>query len=272
MICPSKCKKQTVIPEGNVQNLPKNFAVLDIIGARQERSASFSSTRSRSTSVSSRSQLQVSSASSVSNTGEYNCDVCETSSATIVCPSCAVCLCEPCSDDIHCRKGYQVHLLVPVGEFMDSLENLSSDSQLSPGNSKTEMFDEQQKTCKVHQSEPLEYYCEPCCEEICKQCHVIGDHQDHECGLLSDVAMEKREALRQMMDKVNQCQVEWNKGFDECHEGREHLYTKQRDLEGVIKSHFHGIHSTLHAKEEYLLAVVRSEIESRSRALNSQAE
>lgn len=35
--CPNKCSQPTVIPQGNVQNLPKNFAVLEIINGSRER-------------------------------------------------------------------------------------------------------------------------------------------------------------------------------------------------------------------------------------------
>ena len=275
MTCPNKCTQQTIVEEGSVTSLPKNFAVMEIIHGTRERSASFTSTmRARSPSLGrSLSQLQVSGTAVTTSTSEdaCYCDVCESSAATVVCPSCAVCLCQSCSDDIHSRKGYHVHQLVQYGEFMNSLEHLFSDSHCRHTNPDSDLLDEL-KHCKSHSSELVEYLCEVCCEEVCRQCHLNGDHKDHECRLLTDLALEKREALRRMIDSINQCHAEWNKGFDNCHEVREHLYHTQRSIEAGIKSHFHSVHSALHAKEEYLLAVVRSEIESRSKLLNSQAE
>lgn len=184
-----------------------------------------------------------------------------------MCPSCAVCLCQSCSDDIHSRKGYHLHVLIPVSEFMNSSEDLSTSPLSHQSSMEMELHH-----CKIHTSEPVEYNCEVCCEEVCRTCHVSGDHRDHDCRLLTDVASEKREALRRMIDEVNQCHMNWNKGYDDCQELREHLFMKKRELEAGIKSHFHGIHSKLHAQEEQLLSLVHCEIDSRSQMLNSQAE
>lgn len=45
-----------------------------------------------------------------------------------------------------------------------------------------------------------------------------------------------------------------------------------RTLETNIKTHFHAIHSLLHAKEESLLSKVREEVDSRVKSLQKQAE
>ena len=169
--------------------------------------------------------------------------------------------------------------MVPVVDYF-----MSSTDSLSPGDSgisslrqrslsgSENSFDEQQKHCKLHSSETLDYICETCCEEVCRQCCVSVDHRDHDCRLLTDVAVVKTADLQKMIDKVDRCHLEWGKGFDECKELQEHLHHKQQSLEAAIKSHFHGIHSLLHAKEEHLLATARSEVEHRSKMLNAQAE
>lgn len=256
MSCPSKCTQQTVIADGNVQNLPKNFAVMEIIhGSRCERSVT-------------RPALPIS--------GEYICDVCENSGAEVVCPSCAVCLCLPCSTDIHSKKGYQVHRLVPVSEILDgSLDSLPGEgmaSQRSFSDSELLSSTEQQKMCKVHTSELVEYLCESCCEEVCKRCHLLDDHRDHDCRLLTEVALEKRQSLRQLLSSIQQKHAGWNKGFDQCQELREYVSTRQTELEGAIKSHFHGIHSALHSREEKILKMVQEEMATRDLLLSRQAK
>lgn len=211
---------------------------------------------------------------------EYWCDVCETSRAITVCPSCVVSLCQACCDDIHTRGGYQLHSLVPMDEFMAQLEVIGHGGGTHPRHtdsteSELEVFgsgEHQPRQCKVHRGESTEFLCEVCCEEVCRQCSTNGEHREHECRLLVDLALEKREALHRMIDDVNDCHAEWNKGFDDCHELRERLFVRQNTLESTIKSHFHSIHSSLHSKEEQLLAVVRSEMETRSQQLNNQAE
>ena len=296
--CPSKCTKLTLVPGGAIKNLPKNFAVLDIIQDVRERSSSLSLVRSRSPSAplqtfslnsnssSNSSNNSCSSGSGSSNSSgnnssilseEYKCDVCETRGATVVCPSCAVCLCVSCSDDIHSRKGYHLHQLVPVMDFyMSSMDSLNSTSSSTGGSNNSINNKEQdtlgEKSCKHHLGEMTEYECETCGEEICKVCLLSGDHIDHETRLLVDIAADKREALKRAVSDVEDCHNTWNKGFDECHELQEHLYDASRKMETSIKTRFHAIHSLLHAKEESLLSHVRDEVESRGRDLQKQAE
>lgn len=218
--CPSKCAILTFVPGGVVTNLPKNFALLDIVQDVRERSCSM--VRNRSPSLqhhqSLSSQLSGSN-SNVSNCGgaeEYECDVCETQGATIVCPSCAVCLCVSCSEDIHSRKGYHLHQLVPVMEFyVNSMESLSSSSG-GLGQRNNSVFDilssGTDRSCKHHTNELTEYECETCCEEICKMCLLSGEHWDHETRLLTDIAADKKEALKRAVQDIDDCHNTWNKG------------------------------------------------------------
>lgn len=280
--CPSKCAKLTLVPGGAIQNLPKNFALLDIVQDTRERSSSL--VRNRSPSLqhqymsfqySSGSSNNLSSSSSGA-AEDYKCDVCETRGATIVCPSCAVCLCLSCSEDIHSRKGYHLHQLVPVMEFyMSSMETFSSgtSSLENRANSEYDLLTcNGERACKRHTSELTEYECETCCEEICKQCLLSGKHTEHQTRLLVDIAADKKEALKRAMDEVEDCHRIWNKGFDECHELKEHLYDTSTKMETDIKTHFHSIHSLLHATEESVLSRVREAVDSRVNSLQKQAE
>jgi hypothetical protein len=178
-----------------------------------------------------------------------------------------------CSNDIHSRKGYDLHQLVPVAEFyMSSMESLSSGYR-SRSNSDSDILSSGgERSCKHHSNELMEYECESCCEEICKSCLLSGEHRDHETRLLADIALDKKEALKQAVKDIDDCHNIWNKGFDGCHEMQEYLYDTSRTLETTIKTKFHAIHSLLHAKEESLLSQVREEVESRVKSLQKQAE
>ena len=262
LTCPSKCAEVTIIPEGLIQNLPKNFAVLDIIQDVR------CSNRSPSISI----NLCASSTNmSLNSIEEYKCDVCETRRVTIVCPSCAVCLCEVCSHDIHSRKGYDLHKLVPMDEFMSSNENIISNGIFSQQtNSDSDVSGE--AACSHHANELLEFECETCCEEICKICRLSEEHKYHETRLLQDIALEKKEGLRQAINKIEDCHSAWNNGFDECQEVLEHLFNNSRTVETTIKTHFHAIHSILHTKEANLLSQIQKEVEYREKSLKKQAE
>ncbi len=281
--CPSKCATVTLVPNSSIQNLPKNFAVMEIIQDVHTRERSCSLVlggRGRSPSLQMQSgaahygsnNTDLSNCSNISE--EYKCDVCETREATIVCPSCAVCLCESCSGDIHSRKGYDIHHLMSVTEYMSSSESLpsSTGSFVQRTNSESDILSSEERMCKHHSSELTEYACETCCEEICKVCLLSGEHRNHETRLQADIAADKKEALKRAMNDIEDCHSLWNKGFDECHLLREHLYDQSRKVETDIKTRFHAVHSILHAKEESLLTQLRDEVESRVKSLKSQAE
>ena len=272
--CPSKCANVTVVPDGMIKNLPKNFAVLGIIHDVRERSSSLvmHSGRNRSTSLNSSEYASNSNLSVTINAEEYKCDVCETRGATIVCPSCAVCLCISCSEDIHSKKGYRLHQLVPGMEYFCSMESLASSTESFGQQSNSESDIIEDRSCKHHTSELTEYACETCAEEICKVCLLSGEHVDHESRPLADIATDKKEALKRAVDEIDDCHNIWNKGFDECHELQENLFDISRKVETDIKTHFHAIHSLLHAKEESLLSELREEVEIRSKSLQKQAE
>ena len=267
MICPSKCVKSTIVPDGLVKNLPKNFAVMEIVHNTKERLNSLvvSTPRTHSNSMcSSRS------GSLASDPGEdYKCDVCEVLGATVVCPSCAVYLCDTCSSDIHSKKGYRLHQLMTVTEFLREecfspplVEQTSTDSEIS----------QERGFCKLHSTEPLEHLCETCGVKVCVQCQLSVEHKEHECRPMVDIATEKREILRRTIDEVNTCSLRWNSGFDECQELRETLFDRQRSLEASVKAHFQALHASLSTRQEKVLTELRQEVDSRCTQLRRQAE
>lgn len=274
MICPSKCTKPTIVPEGQVTNLPKNFAVMEIVHHTKERLNSLVITRPHSNS--SQSSHGGSFGSDPGFLEDYKCDVCETVGATVVCPSCAVYLCDSCSTDIHSRKGYRLHQLMTVAEFIQEESHLNGVAhQRSRTDSETSRSSQDASVmgfCEQHTTQALEYLCETCRKRVCVKCQLSREHKDHECRSLVDVAAEKKEILQRTIDEVNTCYMRWNGGFDECQELRESLFDKQRNLEATVRTHFQAMRASLSVREEKLLSQVQHEIESRSAQLRRQAE
>ena len=259
MTCPVKCTQQTIVADGNVQTLPKNFAVMDIVhDHRFERMASR--------------------ATLLTLSGEYNCDVCENMKAEVACPTCAVSLCLSCSDEIHSKRGYQIHRLVAMSDLLDGTLDVLPVDGIVGQQPRTTLSDQPEtlpgeplKMCKVHTSELVEYLCETCDEEVCKRCHLVDGHRRHDCRLLTEVVHEKRQALQHLLNAMQQKHAVWNKGFDRCQEVREYTRSRRNELEGAVKSHFHEIHSVLHSREEKILRGLEEEMASRDQLLSTQA-
>ena len=257
MACPCKCSKLTTVPDGNIQNLPKNFPLMDVVHTRR-----FERSKSQAT------LLTVTG-------GDYICDVCESVKAEVACPSCAVSLCQSCSDDIHQKKGYQVHCLVALSDVLDGTVDIpSSDGTVAnplllP---ELEVLQNQPKMCKVHSSELIEYLCVTCSEEVCKKCHLVDNHRGHDCRLLKEVAQEKRDSLCQLVTAMQEKHTVWNRGFDRCQELRETVNVCRTQLEGTIEAHFEEVRSALRVREEKILSDLKEEMQSRDQLLSSQAK
>ena len=262
MSCPNKCARLTTVPGGDIQNLPKNFPVMDIVHTRQfERS---------------KSQATLQSTLQSSSSGDYYCDVCEVYKAEVACPSCAVSLCLSCSSEIHQKKGYQVHRLVPMSDVLDGTVDIQSVDGMVTQRSFSEpefaVTGGRPKMCKVHSAELVEYLCLTCSEEVCKKCHLVDAHRTHDCRLLKDIAQEKRDSLRHLLAAAQERHLVWNKGFDRCQELREITSVRRRELEAEIRACFEEVRSTLAAREEGILGQLEEEMQSRDKLLSSQAE
>jgi hypothetical protein len=259
MMCPNKCSRLTTVPGGDIQNLSKNFPVMEIVHTRQfERSKSQATIQS-------------------SGSGEYYCDVCEVSKAEVACPSCAVSLCFTCSSEIHQKKGYQVHKLVAMSDVLDgNLDIQSTDGMLTQHSfSDPEVLHAavaQPKMCRVHSSELVEYLCVTCSAEVCKKCHLVDGHRGHECRLLKDVAHEKRESLRVLLAAAQERHAVWNKGFDRCQELREASNVRRTELERAIRTDFEEVRAALVSREERILGELREEMQRRDQLLSAQAD
>ena len=260
MMCPSKCSKLTTIPDGDIQNLPKNFPVMEIVHTRQ-----FERSKSQAT-------LQT------TGSGEYYCDVCEVSKAEVACPSCSVSLCFTCSSEIHQKKGYQVHKLVALSDVMDgtvdaqSVDGVLTQRSFSDPEVLLSAATAQPKMCRVHPSELVEYLCLSCSVEVCKKCHLVDGHRGHECRLLKDVAQEKRESLRGLLVAAQERHAVWNKGFDRCQELREATNVRRTELEQRVQTHFQEVRAALVSREERILRELQEEMQRRDQLLTRQAE
>ena len=200
------------------------------------------------------------------------CDVCESAKAEIACPSCAVSLCQLCSNEIHQKKGYQVHRLIAMSDVLDGTADVQSSDGTVVNQQSFEVVPNQPKMCKVHSSELIDYLCITCSEEVCKKCHLVDNHRGHECRLLKEIAQEKRDSLCQLLTAMQEKHTVWNKGFDRCQELREYVNVRRRELEGTIKAHFEDIHTILHEREEKFLMELQEEMQSRDELLSSQAK
>ena len=174
--CPL-CRKECLIPEEGVTELPKNFFVDKMVHIRQ-----------------------------LLTTAEIQsplCDLCtyrdeangatNINSATTFCLECRENLCQFCAAAHRKQKMSRNHKLLHIGNSMTP-EDLYA--QYPPAN------------CDKHIDETLKIYCNDCEVVICMMCY-IKDHNAHKCSDINEVVDELQRQLTTDADNVTT-------GVDRC--------------------------------------------------------
>eukprot|EP00764_Aduncisulcus_paluster_P012313 gnl/Carplike_NY0171/5303_a7237_191.p1 GENE.gnl/Carplike_NY0171/5303_a7237_191~~gnl/Carplike_NY0171/5303_a7237_191.p1 ORF type:complete len:502 (+),score=128.15 gnl/Carplike_NY0171/5303_a7237_191:52-1557(+) len=84
------------------------------------------------------------------------CESCKSNNAVHFCPECNLCVCDPCSKQIHATPAFAHHELRQLWEV--------------------ELF---RHPCPYHPSSNLQYYCVTCDTAVCSECRMSGTHVGH---------------------------------------------------------------------------------------------
>jgi len=110
-----------------------------------------------------------------------NCSDHETETATGLCTTCQVKLCEFCT-------SYHQRSARFKGHVVRSVEVVSNE----------ELFDKQPIKCTTH-NEEMKYFCEDCQESICGECVLSKRHKSHVFGSLDEVMKKEVTALKKSL-------------------------------------------------------------------------
>lgn len=125
---------------------------------------------------------------------DTKCKICELQKkdtfALLKCLNCGDFLCEDCG---------KAHTLTRM--TMD--HEVQSLNELQDGKRDKEMREKQIISCKIHNGEPVKYYCESCSLPICRECQ-LEDHVGHTCATVKDSQLSRRKAIENMISNVNQ--------------------------------------------------------------------
>lgn len=258
--CPLCCA-HTNLPNDSVEDLPKNFAILDVIAGTKKKPLSLSSLGS---SLSSEQAIE-----------ERFCDAgCAEESdiltpAKVYCFNCCTFMCNKCSNSLHCKgSALESHEIKTVAEIQRHFFQQSStrDSVFLSVRSNSDSF---LCYCKIHK-EPLKIYCQTDNTAICIYCQLHGKHKGHECVMIEEMAAIKRETLhnlkKELKDKQEQCVV----GFNLCKKVEEGLHNTAVRLKAELDEHFSMLHSTLETRKKELLADLTEQIKRKGTLVTAQ--
>ncbi|KAK6172519.1 hypothetical protein SNE40_016155 [Patella caerulea] len=136
----------------------------------------------------------LSSTGKTETTASKTCDGCKsTPVAEFQCVNCNKCLCPSCK--------------IPHDSFF-------SDHHVF-GINETANIQKGRKTfCSRHITEKLEFYCQDCCQIICKIC-MLSSHQDHKTPEICDYGSEAKEELQKLKEQLDEKKVEFQNYSDE---------------------------------------------------------
>ncbi|XP_052239126.1 RING finger protein 17-like isoform X2 [Dreissena polymorpha] len=176
---------------------------------------------------------------------ENLCKECCQRQVTSHCKKCDCNLCMVCFSRVHSFSKYlQQHVAVPIEE--------SSFLEIS-------------QMCKIHESRPIEYFCEDDELLICSRCVIQGNHKGHNISSIED---KNRHIIREMEPNLQVANLVFKKLKKIDKELETFVPDCQREVEPVLRdlrSHFLHLHGLLQVREQALehriLQVSRGQLE-----------
>ena len=257
--CPLCCTN-TNLPNDSVDDLPKNFAILDVIAGAKKKHSSFSS---------------ISHFNEEAAIEDKFCDAgCAEEGdiltpAKVYCFNCCMFMCNKCNDTLHCKgSALESHEIKTVVELQRHFFHQSPvrDSVFSTMRSNS---DGSLCYCKIHR-EPLKIYCQTDNTTICIYCQLHGKHKGHECVMIEEMTSIKREALHNLKEELKVKQGQCVVGFNLCKKVEEDLHETAVRIKAELELHFRMLHSTLDARKNKLLADLTEQIERKVAILKGQ--
>lgn len=244
-----------------MNDLPKNFAILDVIADTRKKSMSHTS----SFHVNGDSVIEERACGAgCAEEGDI------LSPAKVYCFNCRTFMCNKCSDSLHCKgSALELHEIKTVAELHRHFFQQSPDRD-SVFFSFRSNSDGSLCYCKIHK-EPLKIYCETDKTPICIYCQLHGKHKGHECVMIEEMASIKREELNNLKEEMKAKQEQCVVGFNLCKREEEDLYTTEVRLKTELDKHFDILHSSLEARKKELSADLTQKIGKKVATLLAQS-
>ena len=180
----------------------------------------------------------------IDSSSDIACDRCLDSSennATSFCCNCCKFLCSKCKEDhTRHREKYQ-HELVDIGQGKVSTKSL------------LESIPHKKVTCQFHSDEVLKFFCETCCQLVCRDC-IILKHNKHKYDRVEEVVENGK---KELLSSVSEADSFANKLETSATDGGKmikKIQSKKKSVEEDIRSEFKKLHDALDAREKCLLA------------------
>ena len=233
IICP-ECRETSTAPPGGVKDLPNNFFINNLMD-------------------------EVTLKRKVEGEEKAKCDMCvEEGLAIVLCPECAVFLCDHCNEFHKRGKEYRNHSVIPLNE----LQSKKKEVKLRP--KAKEML------CQDHNLE-LNFFCETCDQLVCHYC-TTNEHNGHVHNSVKKMANKHRNDLEKIMEPVEKMIVDLSALHQKVKVTGEDIGSQTTKVDQQIDSYYEELHQQLQQQREELKRKLQEISAQKKKAILLQLE
>ncbi len=231
--CP-ECRKDTVLPEGGVEELQSDFKLNRLKSMYLKHKKALSK--------------------------QVTCEICNAkATAEAFCHQCDKFACKNCVHNHSVMSAvFEGHECVPI----EQLQILQSE-QLLPKHPEP-------KKCSVHKKK-LKIFCFDCNKLICRDC-TVKDHRDHNIEFNNVAADDKKKQLLEMLKPLKEVKESLSQSIKDANKAESEIQTQQKKVTHKIETSFDNLHKILELRKQQLLGEVNRNTEDKIKNLNTQKE
>ncbi len=231
--CP-ECRKDTVLPEGGVEELQSDFKLNRLKSMYLKHKKALSK--------------------------QVTCEICNAkATAEAFCHQCDKFVCKNCIDMHSVMTAlFEGHECVPI----EQLQKLQSE-QLLPKHPEP-------KKCSVHKKK-LKIFCFDCNKLICRDC-TVKDHRDHNIEFNNVAADDKKKQLLEMLKPLKEVKESLSQSIKDVIKVESEIQTQQKEITHKIESSFDELHKIIELRKQQLLREVNRNTEDKIKMLDTQKE
>ncbi len=231
--CP-ECRKDTVLPEGGVEELQSDFKLNRLKSMYLKHKKALSK--------------------------QVTCEICNVkATAEAFCHQCDKFACKNCVHNHSVMSAvFEGHECVPI----EQLQILQSE-QLLPKHPEP-------KKCSVHKKK-LKIFCFDCNKLICRDC-TVKDHRDHNIEFNNVAAEDKKKQLLEMLKPLKEVKESLSQSIKNVNKVESEIQAQQKEVTHKIETSFDDLHKILELRKKQLLGEVNRNTEDKIENLNTQKE
>ena len=227
--CP-ECRKDTTLPQGNVDELPTAFFVsrMKSVHSKLERA-----------------QGKV----------EAKCEMCSGDKAEGFCKQCALFVCEKCIESHRRMKVFAGHKIASLDELKEGAKEIIVEEPPL-------------QVCKEH-DEVMKIYCFDCNCLICRDC-TIEDHSGHNHKFVKKSAPEMKEKLIKQLDPLKEVKIDMSRAVEEIKSTKCDIEAQGESMANDINGSFNELQKIIENYRKELLKEAALKVTEKLERLSGQ--